>query len=672
MIFALPIALAASLAAQGRPQPDRRALLIGIGDYGAAADADWEDLHGPPNDLALMRELLVGRFGFAADRVRTLRDAEATHAAIVGAIWTHLIEPAGPGTEVLLYYTGHGSLAPDASGREPSGYDATLVCHDAARSAPDAAPDLTDDELLSLLVALVARGATVTVVTDCCHAGGLTRGGLVARALPPSAATGDPASFLPPEVPLLDDGDPRRPEALPWVHVAGCAPGQRSHEGKVQNEHGERMTHGLLTWHLAAALREAQPGTSWEELMEVAGAALQEQMWSEGAARSQRPEVSGPAERLVFGGGFAAPLPGFPAWIASGRGLMRVGAGTLSFLEGGTRLEVRTLAGKRVGTARVHRTRVWATRCEAAWEEEPAELEAGVALRVIPLDAPASHPPVPLSAPQDDALAAALAECARNGLAAVVAEDEAALVLRAAAEGGWRAEDPTSGFAVFSWHAGDGVAALEAPLRREQRWRRWMTHPKAAALGALDLRWRTADAARLAALAAWADAPCAAAELRAEDGAEAVAAVRDDARARQIVDLVVRLPADSGAPGGHLSILCISEDHTVTPIFPADRDQERGLAPGQEIAVAIEVFVPEAWPAGAPQRDRYVALLTAEPIRLESLGQRQDLTLRGGARAPARLEALLAADGLRGGPERIAAGANEYSFARLDLLLARE
>lgn len=674
MILALPLAFGAVCAVQERPQPDRRALLVGIGDYAAAAGG-WEDLLGPPRDVELMREVLVGRFGFAAEEVVVLRDAEARHAAIVDAFWEHLIADAGPGTEAIFYFSGHGSRAPDASGREPSGYDSTLVCHDSARGAADAAPDLTDDELHSLLAALAARGANATLITDCCHSGGLTRGDAVARSLPPAAAGSDPAAFLPPEVPLLEDGDLRRAESVPWVHVAGCAPGQRAHEGKVENGLGERMTHGLLTWHLAAALREAQPGTSWEELIEVVSAALQEQMWSEGAARTQRPAAAGQVRRMVFGGGFAAPLPGFPAHAQGGRGFLRVEAGTLAFLEADTRLEVRSLAGEVLGEARVHRTRVWPTRCEAVWEQEPADLAAGTALRVLPLDAPAAHPPVPVYAPPGSAAAAALEECARDGNAVLVGEGEAALRFGAAEGAQWRAVDPASGATIWKWseEGASALARLQAALRGEQRWRRWMSHPEAQALGALEMDWRTVDDERRAGLEAWVRSPCVAAALRAGDGDADVVVVRDGERRRQVVDLVVRLPEGSGAAGGFLSVLCISEDHSVTPIFPADRDQERGLAPGQEILIAAEVFVPDGWPAGLPQRDRYVALLTTEPIRIEALGQASGMTLRGGARAPARLEAMLAADGLRGGSAaRVEAGASDYSFARLDLLLVRE
>lgn len=675
MFLALTTAwLLAAAGQQERPQPDRRALLVGIGDYGGP-DSAWEKLYGPPNDVALIRDLIVGRFGFAAERVQTLVDAEATHAAVVDAFWNHLIRGASPGTEAFFYFSGHGSTAGDASGLEPDGLDSTLVTFDSARGAAGAVSDLTDDELTSLLVALAATGARVTVVTDCCHAGGLMRGESAARSLPAAAPAEDPGSFLPPEVPLLEDGDPRRPETLPWVFVAACQPQERAHERKVEDDRGDIRSHGLMTWQLAAALREAPADSSWERVTERVAAAIQEELWREGARATQRPALAGPAQRVVFGGGYAPPLPGLPARAHGDRGFLKVGAGSLHFLEPGTRLEVLGLDGAPLGFAVVHPTRVWPTRCEARWEgSAPDGIRAGDALRVRPLDAPASAPPVALHAPEGEEPARSLAGCLREGSAVLTGPDEAQLLLRPGEGGGWRALDAAGGYEVFAWDPGAARVEerLAEMLRQERRYRRWMAHPRSDARGGITLEWRPVDAARLAQLEEWSARDCAAAALRGEpSGANARVAVRGAAEAAQIVDLVVRVPEGPGAAGGHLTVLCVSEDRSVTPIHPADGDPGRALAPGQEIAIPVEVFVPESWPRGLAQRDRYVALLTEEPLPA-ALFRERALALRGGGPVPPRLLALREV-ALRGGAEaRLAAAAPDFSFACADLLLERE
>jgi hypothetical protein len=674
MMLALAAVLALA-AAQERPPTDRRALLVGIGDYGEEEGSAWENLYGPPNDLALMRALLIERFAFSEGSVKTLAEDDATHAGIVDAFWKHLIEPAGPQTEAFFYYTGHGSLAADASGHEGSGFDATLVCADSARSVAGAVPDLLDDELHSLLAALAARGARVTVITDCCHSGGLTRGDERTRGLPPSAPASDPSSFLPPEVPLLDDGDPRRPDPLPWVQISACGAEQRAHERKLENELGERLTHGLLTWHLVAGLREAAPSASWEEVVERAGAAIYEEMWSDGIAQPQRAAVSGPARRKIFGGEFAPPLPGLPARTQSGRGFLKVQAGTLHFLEPGTRLEVLELDGAALGIARVHRTRLTPTRCEAAWEGEAPQLAPGRALRVVPLDTPAGAAPVAVLAPAESAAALALAACARAGLA-LVAEDpaEAAVRLVERADGLWEAQDVDTGVPIFAWDAGarDAEAMLARHLREERNYRRFLRHPEATGLGAVELWWRPASAERLQSLQQWLGEECRAAALAGTGDVLDQAMLREGLAARQVVELVARLPENSG-PGGHLAVLCVSEDRSITPIFPTDGDRERVLAPGKEIVIAVDLFIPEWWPVAQPQRDRYVALLTAEPLPIAALQQHggAHATLRGATGAPARLRALLGGE-LRGGPATVEAGASDYSFAVRDLVLRRE
>ena len=67
----------AALAQEGT----KRALLIGINKY---QELPW--LSGSKNDVAVMRELLIRRYGFSESNIRTLLDEQATRSAILDAM----------------------------------------------------------------------------------------------------------------------------------------------------------------------------------------------------------------------------------------------------------------------------------------------------------------------------------------------------------------------------------------------------------------------------------------------------------------------------------------------------------------------------------------------------------------------------------------------------------
>lgn len=165
------------------PAPERLALIIAIDDYvsgqvdGPTGTDSWWDLRGAVNDSRLVEQLLRQRFDFNDDEILVLRNEQASHAGILREFDRWLIQRAGPDTQVVIWYSGHGSRVPDLSGavgEEAEQKDSSIVPWD-ARGARGDAPDISDDEIHSLLRALSARTPWITVVLDCCHAGGLTR-----------------------------------------------------------------------------------------------------------------------------------------------------------------------------------------------------------------------------------------------------------------------------------------------------------------------------------------------------------------------------------------------------------------------------------------------------------------------------------------------------------------
>ncbi len=127
-----------------------------------------------PTKRALLIGIDVGKFEVPPDNIRLLTNAAATHAGIVDAIRTHLIDPARAGDVVILHYSGHGSQMTDVSGDEIDDLDETIVPHD---SRTEGIFDISDDQINGLLKQLTAKTGNVTFILDSCHSGAISRAG---------------------------------------------------------------------------------------------------------------------------------------------------------------------------------------------------------------------------------------------------------------------------------------------------------------------------------------------------------------------------------------------------------------------------------------------------------------------------------------------------------------
>jgi hypothetical protein len=145
----------------------QRALLIGVSNY----EAGLPPLAGSKNDVMLIRELLVHKFGFDRANIQVLIDEQATRQGIFAAV-ENLSKRSGPDDIVLIHFSGHGSQAPDTNGDEPDGFDETILPHD---SRTPGIADITDDEINTLVSRFDSQ--SVVVILDSCHSGTGTRSG---------------------------------------------------------------------------------------------------------------------------------------------------------------------------------------------------------------------------------------------------------------------------------------------------------------------------------------------------------------------------------------------------------------------------------------------------------------------------------------------------------------
>lgn len=163
--------------------PTLIALLVGVQGYPNLPES--ERLQGCVNDVRVVKQLLLDRFGFRDDDIVELVEAQATAEAIRGG-FKKLIErveqlpEGGPRAQVLYYFSGHGSFVPDQEVGHPDcdeadGVDETQVTFDAKRQKGK--EDIRDDELHQLANAVCMNDkARFLAVLDCCHSGSGARG----------------------------------------------------------------------------------------------------------------------------------------------------------------------------------------------------------------------------------------------------------------------------------------------------------------------------------------------------------------------------------------------------------------------------------------------------------------------------------------------------------------
>ncbi len=246
-------------------------MLVGINDYTAsrlgrphAAPAErreWPNLYGAVNDVTILREMLIERYGFASRDVVVLADQEATRASILEAIERHLVKPAKEDDVLFFYYAGHGSQVRNSLSEELDGLDESIVPADSRLGASD----IRDKELRPLFNRILDRGARLTVILDACHSGSGVRGRRP-RVRPRWVRRDDRD--------VADGSRGQRPEDRGALVLAAAQDYDRAWERR--DEDG-RM-HGAFSWALIRAMRDAAPSEPAEETFLRAQARLRGEM----------------------------------------------------------------------------------------------------------------------------------------------------------------------------------------------------------------------------------------------------------------------------------------------------------------------------------------------------------------------------------------------------------
>ena len=253
----------------------RRALCVGIDRYPTAP------LGGCANDARQWRETLRN-LGFEDPRL--LLDGEATRGGILGNL-TDLISASRSGDVLVFQYAGHGTQLKDLNGDEAGGDSPGL---DEALCPIDFADGhfLIDDDLATVFDQVPA-GVNMTVFTDCCHSGTITR---LAIGTPTGPTTGSERARFIPSTPQMEAAHAAFRESLSAAKAARsrgaydrareilfCA--CRSREAAL-----ESAAHGHFTTRATAILEKGIVGLTNAEFQRRVIAAF-------GANPAQNPEL---------------------------------------------------------------------------------------------------------------------------------------------------------------------------------------------------------------------------------------------------------------------------------------------------------------------------------------------------------------------------------------------
>ena len=261
------------------------ALIIGSQTFG---------LYGVNRDATAVDALLTP-LGF---ETTVCVDEKARRQEILDA-YEELIDHSQEGDAAVVFYSGHGALAVNPSyeemrdaGQAPLRYYQFIVPFDMKETTADDFRGITNIELSLLLARLTEKTKNVTVVLDCCHSARMSRDvGMTPKALPKPWLLGV-QKHLTQLVSENDDLDLLDVESNPYaVRLVASSVSQSAFE--YTNKFGERR--GLLAESFQLAMEEAEGlDVSWHSL----GTRIRE--WVLKRQPSQRPEVEGPADRLLF------------------------------------------------------------------------------------------------------------------------------------------------------------------------------------------------------------------------------------------------------------------------------------------------------------------------------------------------------------------------------------
>ena len=228
----------------------KRALCVGINDYPIAG----ADLKGCVNDARQWAGLLKDHFDFAGADVQLLLDKQASKSNVIGAL-KGLLANARSGDVLVFTNSSHGTYIEDKDGDEER-YDEAMCPWDIKDNL------IVDDDLRELFTDL-PKGVHLSVISDSCFSGTVTRAALADNIPGLSFPDHRRVRFLNPA--LIGRGiitnpigtAPRERLAFPQssmnnLLLSGCNDHEYSYDAQIGG-----TFHGAMTYHAIKAITDA-------------------------------------------------------------------------------------------------------------------------------------------------------------------------------------------------------------------------------------------------------------------------------------------------------------------------------------------------------------------------------------------------------------------------------
>jgi len=229
----------------------KKALCVGINDYPFGEE---NDLRGCVNDANEWSNLLRKHFDFTD--VKQLINADATKANILYGL-KDLLSGAKAGDVLVFTNASHGTYLADDDKDEPK-FDEAICPYDSDSNL------LVDDELRNLFVNL-PKGVRLTVVSDSCHSGSVTRVQVTQyrrnRQLNPKVLGKRelPTSVLRVARAMKKDKFPE--SGMNEILLSGCKSNQTSADAYIANDY-----HGAMSYYAIKAITDAGYNLTYAEL----------------------------------------------------------------------------------------------------------------------------------------------------------------------------------------------------------------------------------------------------------------------------------------------------------------------------------------------------------------------------------------------------------------------
>jgi hypothetical protein len=228
----------------------KKALCVGINDYPFGSD---NDLRGCVNDANDWSNLLRNHFDFTD--VKQLLNSDATKVNVLNGL-KDLLAGAKGGDVLVFTNASHGTYLADTDGDEPK-FDEAICPYDSDSNL------LVDDELRNLFLN-IADDVRLTVISDSCHSGSVTRVAINQyrrnRQLNPRVLGNPELSSS--ELRGARSKKEKHPESgMKEILLSGCKSSQTSADAYIADDY-----HGAMSYYAIKAITDAGYNLTYADL----------------------------------------------------------------------------------------------------------------------------------------------------------------------------------------------------------------------------------------------------------------------------------------------------------------------------------------------------------------------------------------------------------------------